>query len=171
VLLLVLVLLLGTCRNGKWSQSLITKNSTFTDSHSSLLPGPPITSRRNDLRGPVFSAGISSTSPSTSTSRSTKGHPISQQALARGRLWNLWLIPDEFASPPQNSEFSSADSLPYNRTIFALLIFGLLRTDSMIELSGTESRFRTVSTSPPRWSRLKDIFAMLTACAPKTVPI
>ena len=60
VLVLVLVLVLDTCRNGlqsveyninlcyvlKWSQHLITKNSTFTDSNCSLLPGLPIFSKR-----------------------------------------------------------------------------------------------------------------------------
>jgi four helix bundle protein len=56
VLVHVLVLVLEICRNGvqsivynvifsyyfKWSQSLTTKSSTFTDSNCSLLPGLPI---------------------------------------------------------------------------------------------------------------------------------
>ena len=59
----------------------------------------------------------------------------------------------------------------HKRTTFALRILGLVRIDSMIVSSGTESRFKTVRTSPPRWSLLKDMFAMFTACAPRTVPI
>jgi hypothetical protein len=56
----VLVLVLDICRNGpqsfaynicvcydvKWSQYLITKNSTFTDSNCGLLPGLPVFSKR-----------------------------------------------------------------------------------------------------------------------------
>ena len=60
---------------------------------------------------------------------------------------------------------------PYSLTTLALLILGLVRSDSIMVSSGTESRFKTVSTSPPRWSLLKDMFAMFTACVPRTVPI
>jgi hypothetical protein len=62
--------------------------------------------------------------------------------LPRGVLLNSFLLS---SCPP-----ILLYSFPYSLTTFALLILGLVRIDSRIVSSGTESRFKTVRTSPPR---------------------
>jgi hypothetical protein len=64
--------------------------------------------------------------------------------------------PEENADTPIRSPSPNAElwqlALPtaYNLTTFALRILGFARMDPRIVSSGTESRFKTVSTSPPR---------------------
>src|SRR5262249_37305577 len=58
-----------------------------------------------------------------------------------------------------------------SRIRLTLITSGWARTASSAASGGTESRLTTPIASPPGWARPTFIWAMLTPCAPKVVPM